>query len=185
MRGAADLAKTPGSTTRSQGRIAGGGRLAAFAFLGLWPFAALAGDEAASNKEPPLNNPVAVQSLRDLSATLSRPLFAPSRRKFVAPAPAPVEIAAPPSQPPAPPPAVKLVGIVSDPQGQLAVLRAEGEGKEIRVRVGDIVESWKVSHIAERGLTLSLGERDVSLAMFAANRPDEAERRGAPLPRTR
>jgi hypothetical protein len=151
------------------------GRRGGFALkllLCLWPSIVCAADGA-----PPtaaLVNPLARQSLEQISATLTRPLFAPSRRK-AASNPAPI---APPEEPPEPPrpaPKVTLVGIISDPQGSQAVLRSGGIAKDIHTRVGDEVEGWKVTAIGDQNLTLTLADRSVSFALFAAKQPSRQD----------
>jgi len=140
--------------------------------LCLWPSIVCAADGA-----PPtaaLVNPLARQSLEQLSATLTRPLFAASRRKA---APNPTSVAPPRQEPPDPPrsaPNVTLVGIISDPNGSQAVLRSGGSAKDIRTRVGDNVDGWKVTDIGKQNLTLALEDRTVSVVLFTQKpRPDQ------------
>jgi len=111
-----------------------------------------------------LANPAAAQSLERLSATRERPLFSPSRRP-PAPPPAPVVQRSPPPAPPAAP-SVDLFGIVKDADGARAVVRAGPNNKILRVRVGDDIGGWKVSHIEGRKLVLSLGERSSTYTLF-------------------
>jgi hypothetical protein len=133
--------------------------------LCLWPSIACAADGA-----PPgaaIVNPLATRSLEQLSATLTRPLFAASRRKA---APNPTSIAPPREEPPDPPrpaPNVTLVGIISDPNGSQAVLRSGGSAKDIKMRVGDKLDGWKVTDIGKQNLTLALDDRTVSIVLFA------------------
>jgi hypothetical protein len=112
-------------------------------------------------------NPLAKQSLRSLSATLQRPLFAPSRRPPPAEA-APIarveEPAAP--LPPPPQPTVVLVGTLIDAQGPQAILRSGNDNKDKRVRVGDDVSGWKIKDIDDRHLTLALDDRTFSVDLF-------------------
>jgi hypothetical protein len=146
------------------------GFLTTLVTLGVWSLTALAGDGTAQGTQGPLTNPLLIQSLQHLSATLERPLFAPNRRKANLPPSLPVSIAAAPTQRPSGPPNVILIGVVSDGQGRFAVVRADGAVKETRVRVGDNIESWRVSQIAERELTLASGDRELSVAMFTGSR---------------
>src|SRR5436190_24308804 len=90
-------------------------RPAVFLVLLLWPVGT---DAVAGEQERPsaaLANPVAAQSLDQLSKTLDRPLFSPSR-KPTPPPPPPVVQATPPPAPPSPPPPPNLVlfGVVMD-----------------------------------------------------------------------
>jgi hypothetical protein len=112
-------------------------------------------------------NPLAKQSLQSLSATLNRPLFAPSRRP---PPPEPKAVARSEEPPPPPPqPAIVLVGTMIDALGPQAILRSGGDNKDLRVRVGDDISGWKVKDINESRLTLSLDERIVSVGLFPEN----------------
>jgi hypothetical protein len=109
-------------------------------------------------------NPIAEQSLQALSATLKRPLFAPSRQA-PAPSPAPVVQLDPPPAPP-PEPAVTLLGTIVDGQSSQAILRADGAGKDRHVRLGDDVDGWKVVDIGERHMSLTLNDRTLSVDLF-------------------
>jgi general secretion pathway protein N len=140
------------------------------------------GDAAASQA---VMNPVALQPSDQLSATHDRPLFSPTRR----PPPKPVaaaEASAPPPPPPAPPPSLVLLGIVSeDGEGRAAIRsRDKDKGKVERVRIGDDVGGWKVDRIEPRRLVLTLGERSVDFALFAAKAAKSADA-AAPQPRAR
>ena len=111
-----------------------------------------------------IGNPVARRFLTDFPATLQRPLFSPSRRKAAVEPPPPPAAQEPP-KPPAPP-AVALIGVIADPEGSQALLRSNGE-KTLRVHVGDDVMGWRVAQIEAQQLTLTLGDRAVSIALFA------------------
>jgi hypothetical protein len=133
--------------------------------LCLAPSVSLAGDLAKAQPEAPIVNPVAQQSLADFPATLQRPLFAPTRRKAAAEPPPAAPLKEPPKPAPAPP-AVTLIGVIADPEGSQAMLRSEGV-KAIRVKVGDEVMGWRVAGIDAQRVTLTLGDRDFSVALFA------------------
>jgi hypothetical protein len=143
------------------------GRRGGFALklvLCLWPSIVCAADSAPPSAA--IVNPLARQSLEQLSATLARPLFAASRRKA---APNPTSVAPPREEPPDPPrpaPNVTLVGIISDPHGSQAVLRSGGSAKDTKKRVGDDVDGWKVTDIGKQNLTLTLEDRTVSIVLF-------------------
>jgi len=117
--------------------------------------------KAASDSEA-ADNPVAVQPLGELSATLERPLFSMTRRP--APKPAAPVVSAPPPPPPPPPPSVVVLGIVSEDGIGHAAIRS-GD-KLMRVRTGDDVGGWKVETIEPRRLVLRLGERSVDFKLF-------------------
>jgi general secretion pathway protein N len=108
-----------------------------------------------------VDNPVAVQPLAQLSATLERPLFSTTRRPPPKPS-APV-VSAPPPPPPAPPSVVVLGIVTEDGIGHAAIRNGD---KVMRVRAGDDVGGWKVEQIEPRRLVLSLGERSVDFKLF-------------------
>jgi len=112
-----------------------------------------------------LDNPVAGFSLGHLSATLERPLFAPTRR----PPPPPVlAVVRPPDpKPPSPPPSVALFGIITDAEQASAVLRVGPADKIMRVHIGDEVEGWKVTQIDWRKLVLSQNNRSATFTLFS------------------
>lgn len=132
--------------------------------------------ELAAGGEVVVNNPVEVQPLQQLSATIDKPLFSPARRppaKPVAP------VARQEAPPPPPPPSVVVLGIVSENGDGRAAIRAASKGdKVMRVRTGDDVSGWKVERIEPRRLVLKQGERSVDFALFtgAAKPPKPAER---------
>ncbi len=131
--------------------------------LCLWPAMIFASGPVRA-EEPASLNPVAHQVLSGLTATLERPLFAPSRSKPAQPAPMP-RVEAPPPPPPAPP-SVVLIGIMKNNQDICAVLRTGSADKVLRVRIGDDVSGWKVAEIAARHVTLALKERTTSVTLF-------------------
>jgi hypothetical protein len=129
---------------------------------------AFAADDAALSGENNLVNPVAKETLQNLSATSQRPLFAPTRRPFAPDPPPPPPAEAPAPQPP-PPPNVTLVGVVKDANVLQALLRL-GE-KDLHVKIGDDLSGWTVADIGARSLVLTLGERTVSLNLFPEKPP--------------
>jgi hypothetical protein len=128
-----------------------------------------------------LSNPVAAQSLDELSATLERPLFSPSRRP-PAPPPQPqaVETAATPAPPPSPPNLV-LVGVVMDGEGARAIVRNGTDKKIQRAQIGDDIDGWKVSQIDGRKVVLSLDGRFATFTLFSSDR-ERLEAPGGSMP---
>ena len=144
-------------------------RAAFFVFL-LWSAAELGAAATAQAQDQPaaLSNPVAAQSLDQLSTTLDRPLFSPSRRP---PAPPPPVVqAAEPAAPPAPPPNLVLFGVVMDGEGARAVVRSGADKKLVRAQIGDEIEGWKVSQIEGRKVVLSLDGRFATFTLFSDDR---------------
>jgi general secretion pathway protein N len=142
------------------------------AFLCLcWPAIAAATDALVPAHGPDsVANPIALQSRELLSATLSRPLFLPSRRAPSREQPRPIAVAEPPPSPPAPP-SVILLGIVRTDQTTHALLRSGSAEKVIHARIGDDIGGWKVTEIEPRHVTLSLNERSSSVALFDTREP--------------
>jgi hypothetical protein len=127
------------------------------------------------------SNPVAAQSLDQLSATLDLPLFSPTRRPPAPPPPPPpvVQVAAPPPPPP-PPPNLVLFGVVMDGEGARAVVRAGADKKFLRAQIGDDIDGWKVSQIEGRKLVLSLDGRFATFTLFSDDR-EKREAAGVPM----
>lgn len=128
--------------------------------------AADAGGEAPARSSAVHGNPLWAVSLDLLPATRDRPLFSPSRRPLPPPESHRVETAAAVPAP-SPPPSVVLLGIVADPKGAWALVRAGGSDKIVHARLGDAIAGWKVSEIESRRLVLSSEDRSVSFALFA------------------
>lgn len=106
----------------------------------------------------------------DFSETFQRPLFTPTRRKFVPPpvAPPPVEVAvAPVEQAPAPPPeappavAPSLLGVSIQGGAAKALLRVAGKETALWYGNGETVDGWTVSAIDKDQAVL---ERDGKVA---------------------
>jgi general secretion pathway protein N len=123
-------------------------------------------------------NPVAAQSLDQLSTILDRPLFSPSRRP-PAPPPPPVAQAPAPPAPPPPPPDLVLFGVVMDGEGARAVVRAGADKKILRAQIGDEIDGWKVSQIEGRKVVLSLDGRFATFKLFNDDR-GRSESAGGP-----
>jgi general secretion pathway protein N len=117
-----------------------------------------------------IDNPLAAESLDQLSTTRQRPLFSPTRRP-VPPPPPPVSIPriVSVSPPPSPPPSVMLFGIVSDASGYLAILRPSTTEKITRVKLGDEISGWRVTEIEPRRLVLSHDSRSTAFTLFNKN----------------
>jgi hypothetical protein len=127
-------------------------------------------------------NPVAAQSLDQLSTTLGRPLFSPSRRPPAPPpAPPPVVEVAEPAAPPPPPPNLVLFGVVMDGEGARAVVRAGADRKLLRAQIGDEIDGWKVSQIEGRKVVLSLDGRFATFRLFSDDR-GKSDAAGGPTP---
>jgi len=117
------------------------------------------------------SNPVAAQSLEQLSTIVDRPLFSPSRRPPAPPpAPPPIVQAAEPPAPPPPPPNLVLFGVVMDGESARAVVRSGADKKMIRAQIGDEIDGWKVSQIEGRKVVLSLDGRFATFSLFSDDR---------------
>ncbi len=112
-------------------------------------------------------HPLANLRLIELTETLARPLFEPSRRPqeraVVAPAPAPqATVIAAPAQPEVP--RHRLLGVVSGPDGSTAVLSA-GDTRPMRVELGDVVDGWEIVRITQTEVTLARGGKQAVLTI--------------------
>jgi hypothetical protein len=154
---------------------------AAFSVLLVSVLASDATAVAEENQPSPaaVSNPVAAQSLDQLSATLDRPLFSPTRRP-PAPPPPVAQVVAPPPPPP-PPPNLVLFGVVIDGEGARAVVRAGADKKLLRAQIGDEIDGWKVSQIEGRKVVLSLDGRFATFTLFSDDR-EKQQAAGAPMP---
>jgi general secretion pathway protein N len=161
-----------------------GGRVALLALFSLAPAYP---SHAQGPATAALANPVAALSLEQLSATRERPLFSPARRIPTAPEPAPPPppvAVAPPA--PAPAPTLALFGIVADEDGARAIVRTGTSNDILRLRVGDVVESWTVAEIGRTEVVLRLGERSETVGLFATDSrkvPARAPAKVVPPPR--
>jgi general secretion pathway protein N len=126
-----------------------------------------------------LDNPLAAHPIDEFSETRDRPLFSPTRRP-PAPVLASVSTIVAPPPPPLPPPSVVLLGVVSDGNGALAMIR--GGQKTIRARLGEEIEGWLVTQIEARRLVLSHDDRSVSFALFANTKGKNTVNQTPPVP---
>jgi len=144
------------------------------AFFALMFWSVVVPGAVAQPQDPPAaapSNPVAAQSLDQLSTILDRPLFSPTRRPPAPPpAPPPIVQAAEPLAPPPPPPNLVLFGVVMDGEGARAVVRAGADKKLVRAQIGDEIDGWKVSQIEGRKVVLSLDGRFATFTLFSDDR---------------
>jgi hypothetical protein len=82
----------------------------------------------------------------------------------------------PPPPPPIPPPILRVLGIVADASGALAIVRNAASDDILRVRLGDDIDGWKVIQFEPRSFVLSHDERSITFAMFTGAKPG-AERK--------
>ncbi|MCJ2011905.1 hypothetical protein [Methylobacterium sp. J-076] len=105
-----------------------------------------------------------------LKAARERPLFSASRRPQK-PAPAAVaQVVAPVAAPPPTAPALRLIGIVQDPESAAGLVR-RGSGPTLVLRTGDMIDGWSVSEIGPAHLTIRLGDQVQTHRLFAATTP--------------
>ena len=172
----ASLATVPGSIALlSALRVMRHARLPAAIFVFLLSSAAEPGAVAiAQAQDRPAaapSNPVAAQSLEQLSTIVDRPLFSPScRPPAPPPAPPPIVQAAEPPAPPPPPPNLVLFGVVMDGESARAVVRSGADKKLVRAQIGDEIDGWKVSQIEGRKVVLSLDGRFATFTLFSDDR---------------
>lgn len=112
--------------------------------------------------EPP---PLLAPELSDLTDTVERPLFNPSRR---GPQPPPPEAEAPPPPPPTaePPPAVTVQGVILAGDQGVALLRRDDTGEIMTARPGDDLSGWHVDRIDPGSVTLTGPDGSIELPLF-------------------
>ncbi|MGF6226790.1 hypothetical protein QFZ27_000745 [Inquilinus ginsengisoli] len=117
---------------------------------------------AAPAAEPP---PLLAPELSDLTETVERPLFNPSRR---GPQPPPPEAEAPPPPPPTaePPPAVTVQGVILAGDQGMALLRRDDTGEIMTARPGDDLSGWHVDRIDPGSVTLTGPDGSIELPLF-------------------
>lgn len=116
-------------------------------------------------------NPLAALQLEEFGATLSQPLFTPSRTAPIVEAPVeapPAVVEAPPPQleaPPAPPP-FKLVGVVLGGEDEVAIFADESTGQVHRLNSGDEYEGWTMDVVDNRTVEFQSADQNLTLTMF-------------------
>lgn len=110
----------------------------------------------------------------------TRPLFSPSRRRWVEPAQQAPAAAEPAAQPipaetpglPQPavtetaPPDVKLIGIEMTPSHVRALLSGTGSADALWFNRGEKFEGWAVQTIDANSVEMALGERKITLELY-------------------
>lgn len=104
--------------------------------------------------------------IEDLSVTVERPLFMPSRRPPAAPPPAPVAKPTPVEVPAEESPA-DLTGIVNGPDWRYAILTNRATKEVHHLRKGEKIEDWSVQEIGPRYVVLRRGPGSLRLELFA------------------
>jgi len=116
------------------------------------PAASREAGDAAGADGAAVGNPLAIVDTERLTATVERPLFAPSRSR--PPLEEPVQVAAAPPPPPPPPPSFDLLGVVSDDGRAIALLRRITDGTSFRVEAGDMIGGWRVASVEAKAVRL-------------------------------
>jgi hypothetical protein len=99
-------------------------------------------------------SPAPLPALVDLTETLDRPVFSPTRRPAQVAAAAPVPEAPTMRNNEAPPPDMKLSAVVIDAGRRFALLQRFPAGGTVRVAQGDVVDGWTLSEVRADGVTL-------------------------------
>lgn len=122
--------------------------------------------------------PAATAGAAAIRAALTRPLFHPDRRPFVAPTPP--DQAPAPAAPAPPPPGYRLRGIVLTAGDRAALVEAPGATDYLEVGEGSTLAGWTVSGIAADHLVLSQGRQTMRLELLPPDAPGTATRRRLP-----
>ncbi len=105
----------------------------------------------------------------DLTATVRRPLFEPSRQPTGGAAPPLPQTVATPSAPAAveaDAAGYRLVGVIVSDERTTALLTVPGSTATLRLEAGDTLEGWKVAAIKLSHVTLERQGRRVELKML-------------------
>ena len=111
------------------------------------------------------DHPLAAVRADELTETVARPLFEPTRRSTERPA-----VVAPAAAPPPPAVAgpdslsVRLVGVVTAEGSAIAVLARDGAAS-LRVELGDFVDGWEVMKITPTEVTFARSGRQLAVKM--------------------
>jgi general secretion pathway protein N len=112
-----------------------------------------------------LSNPLAAQTMEQLSAIVDRPLFSPNRRHALI---APIA-RAPEPEVAVPPPTLVLSGVVMDGEGARVIVLVGPERRILRAQIGDEIGGWTVTQIEGRKVVLSLGGRFATFTLFKSD----------------
>ncbi|MGP9814537.1 hypothetical protein ACTZWT_23745 [Rhodopseudomonas sp. NSM] len=133
------------------------------------PPARAAAPAASTPAQRPSGNPLWGIPLRKLTASVARPLFAPTRRP---PAAAEVKATAPPPPPPPPKPAEKdkpqlvLLGTVAaDSLTGIGLFIDRGDKSVVRLRTGENHNGWVLRSVAPRQVVLEKGDENAVLTL--------------------
>jgi len=120
--------------------------------------------EAASPAASPSPIVTALPPIAAFAEIESRPLFRPSRRPPMA-AEAPKQVEAPPPQTAtASLPSYTLVGVFLSDDDRVAMLKLAINNEVKTVRVGEILDSWRVAQIDDGEVVLRNSEREIRIA---------------------
>jgi general secretion pathway protein N len=126
---------------------------------------------------PVIGNPLWAVPLRELSATLERPIFSPSRRPPAPPAVAAVNVPVPPPPKPAEPerPLFTLVGTIVGDNGGIGVFLDQARNV-VRLKTGQDHDGWTLRAVRGREATFDKGARTATLSLPApgAGQPAQA-----------
>lgn len=125
---------------------------------------------AAKSEPVPSGNPLWGIPMRQLSATVARPLFAPSRRP-----PPPVVANVNRAAPPPPPPKVvepeklqlSLVGTVAAGEAGIAIFLEQGGRNVLRLKTGEDHKGWILRAVQRREVVLEKGKETTVLSLPA------------------
>jgi hypothetical protein len=117
--------------------------------------------------ENPPGNPLWALPLKQLSATLERPIFSQSRRRPPAPTAHVVPVAVRPPPKPAEPdrPAVTLLGTIVGDAERIGVFLEPTTRNIVRMRVGEDHQGWVLREIKAREVTLAKNNEQTVLEL--------------------
>jgi len=124
--------------------------------------------------QPSLPTMASMPALNTFSATVQRPLFFAERRL---PKPSVVQnkLSVTETKVKVQPPRVQLTAILTDSQHQKIALLLSRQGQEHTLRLGDMIEGWRLTHIDKEAVVLVANEQkhQIKLYDFADDSPSQ------------
>ena len=116
----------------------------------------------------PGDNPLGSMDAAAFSQMLQRPLFSPSRRPPAGlPVPEPQPVVVEPQRQDG----FRLIGILSTPEGRVAILRGDAGGEALKATVGMHAGPWSITGITRNAARLERDGEVVELRVFNQREP--------------
>lgn len=113
--------------------------------------------DAKTEDDDTVTNPLSSLGMEELSDTVDRPLFAPTRKR-----PPPQETGAPEATQKQEA-SYDLLGVALGGSRPIAIMRKKADGKSFRVEVGDTLSGWHVTKVEAREVHLERNGSEVEI----------------------